>query len=886
MTAFGTTSTRNLLSEEDMSGYEGVHTLRSLGPCCTDALDGLDDLTTSESVEYDVFSALVVAVHEFDCRDEERGQRREILLLCDAQRYADHDALNEETNHLLEGIDSLRIQLFVVSTSPLPESGVLRTLHTSLGERFEFARLECAGLREQQSRVGIKLGEGGREVKREAEPLVEPKSEVESEAELEEARHEQLPDQDSHADKVEERRVDPTDPGGGAFTRAEFVEFYGGTDEWDAAFDKPTVDLARRALRAHLTWIQLDKDKKRLRSLAKSTADKCVREAMAAQFAAITPTNAANGEAALADHGGGDGSSSDCGGGGGGNDSDAFADWDLRPAANAVGPDLVPKGAAFMVTGALVPADHAKARVGAAVAHAAAAAQTAEAAARVDDVRVREADMKQTKSGVARPTESDVARVGADEAAAAEVAAEEAEAEAEAAPPEVLVAANAAEVATAAAEVMEAIGTTAAHFGEAGEFTLSDATVDAPQSARHLNVEEAAALAAESLPPTRLALAPPDDGAAHGIYANDGTVLCRLLDHGLPFARILLLLPPQDATLLATGTCRAIRQQSAPLYNRYCRVFVRRLEAEARHGQHETGSSSLTPPDAVNRAHFPADEPDGDGGRWPEAPADGVASEVWAEVGALVDEAACHAYLRADASCEMDAPWRLRVAVATLREVASVGAFQVQTLAPDPTKLKVLKEGFEMLEPDDKEMLLERGVVVRTETVVSAANARVVFSHAKAPTPRPLKSDVDLATQLAACSQQWKMAEAELEQLKEGVRSSFSANAKVVVFGEGAVKLCKSAVRPWTRVAYGCPGGMAKFHELSDEEQVRVRSAFCRPDALLHVRGEAVGAEQGGPRKRHMSVNSSGRALAVGFSVAGEAARLPSHAFASRSRQY
>ena len=74
MTAFGTTSTRNLLSEEDMSGYEGVHTLRSLGPCCTDALDGLDDLTTSESVEYDVFSALVVAVHEFDCRDEERGQ--------------------------------------------------------------------------------------------------------------------------------------------------------------------------------------------------------------------------------------------------------------------------------------------------------------------------------------------------------------------------------------------------------------------------------------------------------------------------------------------------------------------------------------------------------------------------------------------------------------------------------------------------------------------------------------------------------------------------------------------------------------------------------------------------------------------------------------------
>jgi hypothetical protein len=40
------------------------------------------------------------------------------------------------------------------------------------------------------------------------------------------------------------------------------------------------VDLARRTLRAHLAWSQLDKERKILRSLAKNSADKGVREAI------------------------------------------------------------------------------------------------------------------------------------------------------------------------------------------------------------------------------------------------------------------------------------------------------------------------------------------------------------------------------------------------------------------------------------------------------------------------------------------------------------------------------------------------------------------------------------------------------------------------------
>jgi hypothetical protein len=211
---------------------------------------------------------------------------------------------------------------------------------------------------------------------------------------------------------------------------------------------------------------------------------------------------------------------------------------------------------------------------------------------------------------------------------AEQVAAEEVDEEADA--PEITVAAEAAPAAAVAAALAarvaaEVTAAPQAPFGEADEFTLADAAAEVPQWARHLTLEEASAIASESRPPKRIALALPGDAAAGSIAANDETGLSRLLDHELPFARILLFLSPEEATLLATGTCRGIRQHSAPLYNRYCRVFVRRLEAEARQSQRKAGSSRLVPPDALSRAHFPMDEPDGQ-------PADGVASEVWAEV--------------------------------------------------------------------------------------------------------------------------------------------------------------------------------------------------------------------------------------------------------------
>ena len=86
---------------------------------------------------------------------------------------------------------------------------------------------------------------------------------------------------------------------------------------------------------------------------------------------------------------------------------------------------------------------------------------------------------------------------------------------------------------------------------------------------------------------------------------------------------------------------------------------------------------------------------------------------------------------------------------------------------------------------------------------------------------------------------------------------------------------------------YACPGGVAAFERgLSEEERARVQPAFARPDVLLHVRGEAVGREQGPPHKRGMTVNSSGRALQVSYGGgASNAPSLPSHAFAARRRR-
>ena len=171
MTAFGSTTTRNRLSEAGMAGYQGVHTLFELAPCCTAALDGLDALQALEGVKSDIFDALVAAVYELHCKDNDGQRRREILVLCDAQRHADDDAFEEDTAQLLKGIDDLGITISVVSTTPLPASGVLHTLFNSLGGgRFEFARLEGAGLHAQAGCIGPEQVERkGEDSKREAE---------------------------------------------------------------------------------------------------------------------------------------------------------------------------------------------------------------------------------------------------------------------------------------------------------------------------------------------------------------------------------------------------------------------------------------------------------------------------------------------------------------------------------------------------------------------------------------------------------------------------------------------------------------------------------------------------------------------------------------------
>jgi hypothetical protein len=542
LTVLSSSSTSNCC-ERLGSHYEHINTVFGPEPCSSAAvLDRLKELSTSNDASADVFSALVVAVCSLSEYPRDELERREgamgVLLLCDASRYAQDEVDEEHMAEVVEQMVVCGMRVHVASTSPLPDSGVLRTLCTSLGGRFEFLRIKGGGEEEEEE----KEEEAKREAKREAC------------AEQEDAE----PDE-----PAEERRVDASD--GNAYTRDEFIGEYGGTDEWECAVDAATYDLARSALRAHAAWSQLEQQRKELRAMQMTSADKCVREATAAQFAGVAPADATRGEAmqVAAD---------------GEEDQDAFADWDLPSGVSGASSaaklgSVLAAGAAFLVTGALAPADHAEARGLAAVARAAA-------------------------SG--------------DAAMAEEEPAETAPAAAAAAPP-----------------------TCGPLFGEADEFNLADATASVPMQQRHLTLDEAAALRAESRPPTRLLfLAKATTGSSSG-GAEDESILTRLLDLELPFARVLLFLSAEEATLLATGTSRAIRQQAAPLYNRYCRVVVRRLEAEARRGQREAGSSHLVPRDAVPGRRLPSDGPDGVRGEWDGGgivPADGIAEEVWAEV--------------------------------------------------------------------------------------------------------------------------------------------------------------------------------------------------------------------------------------------------------------
>jgi hypothetical protein len=378
-----------------------------------------------------------------------------------------------------------------------------------------------------------------------------------------------------------------------------------------------------------------------------------------------------------------------------------------------------------------------------------------------------------------------------------------------------------------------------------------------------LTEAEAAALSLRTRPHKRLLI------AADSISAvNDASLPCRLLDMELPFARVLLFLGHESATLLATGVCRDVRSRAAAMYSRYCRVAVRRLETDAAKSNHSS-SAELVPTGASGAAAY----------------ADGIAPTVWSEARALADEAACHAFCLGSMSMDDDdAPWRMRTAISTLKMVSSVGAFAVQTLAAQPNKLNVLKRSFEVLSPPDQSLLLDTGVVHKTVSVVSGSTAPVRFSHHTKPAARAIRPDVDVATQLAACQQDEKEAYASLELLKQSIRSAWPAGAKIDVAGEGTVTLGKTAGES-TRVLYSCPGGEAAFkRDLSDEQQQRLEHVFVRPEPLLHVRGHAVGREHGKPK---MTVNSSGRALTASFTTSADdnAARLPTHAFGARRRR-
>ena len=163
-----------------------------------------------------------------------------------------------------------------------------------------------------------------------------------------------------------------------------------------------------------------------------------------------------------------------------------------------------------------------------------------------------------------------------------------------------------------------------------------------------------------------------------------------------------------------------------------------------------------------------------------------------------------------------------------------------------------------------------------------------------------MKKDVDVSTQLAACQQQEKVALKDLEALKELIRKApvWAPEMKIDVFEEGAphddstrlgsVRLGKLPTGIVSRELYSCPGGEAAFdRDLNDDEKARVTSAFARPPPTLHVRGHAVGREQG-PHQTGMMVNSSGRALVVssgGGAGPSGAPSLPSHSFAARKRR-
>lgn len=109
------------------------------------------------------------------------------------------------------------------------------------------------------------------------------------------------------------------------------------------------------------------------------------------------------------------------------------------------------------------------------------------------------------------------------------------------------------------------------------------------------------------------------------------------------------------------------RRLTAPLYRRYCRVAVQRLETHAK------ASCTALPEAAEGKGEKGATEAARDAAlRATEA-----AQARSREVEALLDEAKCNGFCLGDATADADAPWRLRAAVETLRLSEATGRYQV-----------------------------------------------------------------------------------------------------------------------------------------------------------------------------------------------------------------
>jgi hypothetical protein len=392
-----------------------------------------------------------------------------------------------------------------------------------------------------------------------------------------------------------------------------------------------------------------------------------------------------------------------------------------------------------------------------------------------------------------------------------------------------------------------------APFGEGREFSSGDAV---------LRPKEAEALCSVSLKPKKRVKTSDDS-----IGSNENVPFCRFVSDprfGNAFSTVLMLLPPEIATLLSTAVCRQMRLRCSERLKNYCRIFVRRQEARVM-----AGHTCITP--AYNLlADGHANAASGDdvaGGEAARLTAEAMKANV------LRLEATAHPLCLADL-CEEDPRQRLQQAVETLRTCAAMKeGFRVQINAPDENKLRVVKHQFQSLTPVDQLRLITDGIINRNQKV-SCRAAAITVKHAIMPAETRI-ADVDVPTQLAKCQQDLKRASALLDILKHRIRAQWAEGTTVMVPNQGSVKFGRRAANcEITR--YTCPGGQEVFKQLSVEDQKRLEPVFRRPGTHLRVDtggGRATTANMGGRALMFTSSSHSG----------SEACLLPTHCFASRN---